>query len=737
MLTPAPLFISNVFNDQAWQFTNYLTTTQASVLFVGTSLLPSTPGIAQAGKLMQTDLSNSITSLNSFGVTTITQLGQYSNTSTTDASSLITGSMITAGGLGVAKSIFCSAQSIVNGTSQITLNSSSNSAGRSTVAFQNDSTTFEVGLRGTTNGTYNNMLYMYASGSYLMTMNILGWTSFLATQDATSSTIGGAMTISGGCGIAKKLYVGSHTSVSGSILQGTSTDTTRAISALNSGLAISGNQYICFGQGTTNNNQAEMSFVYSGAGSTLNRIDFGFYGSNRWFQIQATSDCSFNGTNDATSSTYGGALTSLGGFSCAKKLYCGSIANIATSATIGSSSNTGGTLSITSVGYHITNYYSGTVYSSINTSSGGDIVLTSVNGGTNTYYTFGNNGQIQLSGITARNGHKMDLGTNAGKDNILCLAQTNNTSPSYMLGVNNSTLQYVSGSAHAWYANVSSTPAVNGTQNMSLTQQGSLILNNSGFHTYGSDITSLSSINAQGLHMQVASNVGTILNYNYNTSTYGDININSTLFIKSSNSSVGIGTNSPSCPLEVNGTNTQSTASGFGFLNSGGAGSATGFTNRAFSIKTSGGIMVSSGEIDVLSDERLKQDIIPISEDTSERFVLDIIPIEYGYKCNPEIKHYGYSAQQLVKHNYNDIVGYTSADSPLPEQTIECANGDLLSLSSDTRLVVNLLHTIPLLHKALQSALHKIDDLTQVCGKQQLQIDQLLDAKLTRKSKKK
>ncbi|KAH9108528.1 hypothetical protein LEN26_013204 [Aphanomyces euteiches] len=275
---------------------------------------------------------------------------------------------------------------------------------------------------------------------------------------------------------------------------------------------------------------------------------------------------------------------------------------------------------------------------------------------------------------------------------------------------------------------------ITGTQQMLLNQQGSLLLFNSGYHAYGSDITGLSSVNAYGLHMQVASNIGTILNYNYSTNAYGDININSTLFVKSSNSSVGVGTNSPSCPLHVQGTNGVTTASGFGYLNGGGAGGATGFSNRQFSILTSGGICCQSGEIDVISDLRLKQQVAQLDSDLSERFVREINPIQYAYSVDPNTIHYGYGAQDLVKHGYSTVVGYTAADEPLPEETIQCTNGDILSIPSDTRLIVNMLSTIPLLHRALRTALERIDEQQDAIKQMIEQINSF--SKPTRRGKK-
>ncbi|KAG9407701.1 hypothetical protein AC1031_002418 [Aphanomyces cochlioides] len=716
-----PSIISNTYNPAFYSTDVYLRLSDPRVGYISNL----TPGQAGAKKAIVLDSSKNISGINSIGL-----LG------TSDSASTSTGSITTAGGLGVAKTIYCAAQSIVNGTSQITLNSSSNSAGRSTVAFQNDSSTFEFGCRGTTNGTYNNEMYIY-NGGYLWHMNALGWTYYLATQDATSSTIGGAMTIAGGCGIAKKLYVGSHASITGSLLVGTSTDTTRAISALNSNLATSGNQYITFGQSATNNNQAEMSFFYSASGSTSNRIDFGFYGSARFFQIQANGQVSCNGTDDATSSTAGGALTSLGGFACQKKLFVGTSASIGTSctittamnsatATIGSSSNTTGTLSITSVGYHIGCFYNATNLTLLNTGSSGNFVISPQTGATSTTYTFAPDGSMQLSGITPRNSHKMDLGTNTSKDNILCLAQTNNTSPSYMLGVSSSSLNYTSGGDHAFYNNTSSTPAILGSERMRLTSAGNLNIANGGVHCYGLNAGDLVST-GPGMHMHYStgSSVGILQCFDYSASQYKDIAIQSTLFYKSSNGFWGLGTNAPTCPFHVQGTATQSTASGFGYLNGSGAGGASGFSNRPFSILTSGGILCQSGEIDVLSDVRLKQDITNIDSDLADQ----IEPIAYAYRSSPESKHYGYSAQELVKYNHSELVGYTGADEPLEEQVIECENGNMLSLPSDTRLVVNLLHMIPLLHRALKRALERIDE-------QQIQINELLSSPKRTRAKK-
>ena len=66
--------------------------------------------------------------------------------------------------------------------------------------------------------------------------------------------------------------------VSGTILGGTSTDNTRAFSYLNSALGVGGVQNICLGQSSSALNQAELSFVYAGSGSSSNRLALGLFG---------------------------------------------------------------------------------------------------------------------------------------------------------------------------------------------------------------------------------------------------------------------------------------------------------------------------------------------------------------------------------------------------------------------------------------------------------------------------
>ncbi len=93
-------------------------------------------------------------------------------------------------------------------------------------------------------------------------------------------TVTGASTLSGGASVT-----GAVTATSPSrfpqLLVGTSadTDTSKLVSALQSGLATGVTVSYSLGQAATTNNQAELGFLYNGSGSTANTCSIGFYGS--------------------------------------------------------------------------------------------------------------------------------------------------------------------------------------------------------------------------------------------------------------------------------------------------------------------------------------------------------------------------------------------------------------------------------------------------------------------------
>jgi FtsZ-binding cell division protein ZapB len=72
------------------------------------------------------------------------------------------------------------------------------------------------------------------------------------------------------------------------LLVGTSTDTSRLISALDSGMGSGTSRYITLGYSNSSYNQAEISFYLSSNGSNANRLDFGFNGVGSRMSLKAS-----------------------------------------------------------------------------------------------------------------------------------------------------------------------------------------------------------------------------------------------------------------------------------------------------------------------------------------------------------------------------------------------------------------------------------------------------------------
>ena len=116
------------------------------------------------------------------------------------------------------------------------------------------------------------------------TAQTLGFGVGVGQNNYGSATVRMALNSSGMLGIstATPAYtcdVAGNSRVTGTMLQGTSTDTNRAISCLNSAMATGTQNFITVGQGASTNNQAEFFFNYAGSGSANNAFGLGVYGT--------------------------------------------------------------------------------------------------------------------------------------------------------------------------------------------------------------------------------------------------------------------------------------------------------------------------------------------------------------------------------------------------------------------------------------------------------------------------
>jgi hypothetical protein len=292
----------------------------------------------------------------------------------------------------------------------------------------------------------------------------------------------------------------------------------------------------------------------------------------------------------------------------------------------------------------------------------------------------------------------------------------NDVSSLYSLSANNSALQYSSASEHVFYTNCTNASPIN-TRRMTISSGGNVQATSfsaTGFTTTGLDTNCLKG------HYNSSRTEGQLFTYSYPSGGYLYTNIggNNNISTNKDNGFVNINTSSQSfaAPLSVMGSGSFTRAAQFGFLRSTApaADTATGFTGRSFSIYSDNGIIVQNGEINCFCDERKKKEIKPLNLAMVDKFINMMNPIQFKYKKGDQNIKYGYSAQDLVKYNFSDLVGVSDPfssedDEPLEEQEIVTDSGEVFYLPSDVSLSVNLLSIIPILHLYIKKQDKKIN----------------------------
>jgi UDP-3-O-[3-hydroxymyristoyl] glucosamine N-acyltransferase len=184
----------------------------AKKLFVGTDFAVG-GNSSLTGSLGVTGATTLSSTLNITGATTLSN--------TTDAtSSTVGGSLTVAGGAGIAKKLFVGTDFAAGGNSSLT----------GTLGVTGDTTlSSTLGVTGAT--TLSSTLGVTGATTLSSTLGVTGVVSLNNTTDATSSTVGGSLTLAGGAGIAKKLFVGTDFAVGGN-------------SSLTGTLAVTGNSVL-------------------------------------------------------------------------------------------------------------------------------------------------------------------------------------------------------------------------------------------------------------------------------------------------------------------------------------------------------------------------------------------------------------------------------------------------------------------------------------------------------------
>lgn len=148
----------------------------------------------------------------------LTVSGAITLLNSTVSSSSTTGSMVLTGGLGVGGAINTTGALSIGGNA--TISGTLTTTGVSTFSNVTDATTTVLGSIVTAGGigvskSVNIGLNLTSGGTTtLSTLNSTGIISFTNATDSTSSTVGAVM-ITGGAGIAKRLYVGGNATITG------------------------------------------------------------------------------------------------------------------------------------------------------------------------------------------------------------------------------------------------------------------------------------------------------------------------------------------------------------------------------------------------------------------------------------------------------------------------------------------------------------------------------------------
>ena len=160
---------------------------------------------------------------------------------------------------------------------------------------------------------------------------------------------------------------------------------------------------------------------------------------------------------------------------------------------------------------------------------------------------------------------------------------------------------------------------------------------------------------------------------------------------------LSVGAVSPGFPLYVSGTYSPTTPTSYVSLNSYGSVSTASTSPVSVSIACTGRILCN-GELDVASDFRIKENISMISQEDVNKFIDTIVPVRYNYKTEKGRMNFGYIAQDVARHNIQELLT-ANADDSLEEYVDE----DGFTSPNGIRFGVITGNIIPLLHMKVKS----------------------------------
>ncbi len=110
-----------------------------------------------------------------------------------------------------------------------------------------------------------------------------------------------------------------------------------------------------------------------------------------------------------------------------------------------------------------------------------------------------------------------------------------------------------------------------------------------------------------------------------------------------------------------------------------------------YSMRTDGRILCT-GELEITSDRRLKENIIELTPDFSKRFIMTTTPVKFNWRTGDKIIDYGYIAQDIYKKGFTDLVTITPSNG-----MVECIDDDGFISPKDAKFVFSPGKIIPML----------------------------------------
>ena len=449
------------------------------------------------------------------------------------------------------------------------------------------------------------------------------------------------------------------------LLVGTSTDTssTRLISALDSNIGT-GIRYITLGKANSTNNQFEIGYNHKIDSSATNVAFLGFTGGSASTRLYILAS----------------GLSGFGTSNASKQLEINHI--------------TGDCLRLS---YNAPNG-SATTYSDLLVSSNGNLILNP----SGTFVTSSKRIQTTVSGYGFSHlVSSCELGSYV--DGTLGYFGTT-TSHNFNLMTGGATRMTISTTGNVGVGTSAPTYKfdVNGTA-----QVTQLLVGTSVDNTTSRLISALDSSIANGVSKYITLGKATSTNnqfeigYNHvsdgsttNRGSFGFFGTGSILNILA-NGNVGIGTTTPTVPLDVSDSSSISVGANWNYNSSGGQ-SASGGT-VAISAKFSSNVTLA-GSLYVTSDKRLKQDLINLESDYCKRFIMETTPIQFKYKNNLHQIYNGYTAQEIFK------AGFTNLISIIPEDGLEeNIDEDGFKSIKNEKMILTYEGIIPILAKNIKN----------------------------------